>query len=75
MRKPEKVQLAARVAEKINRGNRMLALAWVGSGYAVLTLEDWSAMLTNKRATYEDLVAIYSPPVTADQVLDDLRGR
>lgn len=52
----------------------MLALAWVGSGYAVITVEDWAAMLANKRATPEDLVAIYAPTITVEQVLGDLRA-
>ncbi|MEI7516713.1 MAG: hypothetical protein WCK81_15105 [Betaproteobacteria bacterium] len=62
------------MVEKINKSDRMLALAWVGAGYAVITVEDWAAMLANKRATHEDLVAIYAPPITLDQVLDDLRA-
>ena len=73
MRAPDRLRLATRVVEKINRGDRMLALAWV-SGYAVISVHDWVAMLRNKRATHEDLVAIYSPPITVEQVLDDLRA-
>jgi hypothetical protein len=52
----------------------MLALAWVSNGYAVIAVHDWVAMLANKRATHEDLVAIYAPPINLDQVLDDLRA-
>jgi hypothetical protein len=52
----------------------MLALAWIGHSYALLTVEDWAAMLANKRATHEDLVAIYAPSITPDNVLDDLRA-
>ncbi len=74
MRAPDRLRLAIRVVEKINKGDRMLALAWVGSGYAVITVEDWSAMLANKRATPEDLVAIYAPTITVEQVLGDLRA-
>jgi hypothetical protein len=70
----EKMRLASRVAEKVNRGDKMLALAWVGKSYTLLTVEDWAAVLANKRATHEDLVAIYAPGITAEQVLDDLRA-
>lgn len=73
MRAPDRLKLATRVVEKINRSDRMLALAWVSNGYAVIAVHDWVAMLTNKRATHEDLVAIYAPPINLDQVLDDLR--
>ena len=52
----------------------MLALAWVGNSYTLLTVPDWSAVLANKRATHEDLVAIYAPGITAEHVLDDLRA-
>ncbi len=74
MRAPDRLRLATRVVEKINKGDRMLALAWVGNGYAVIAVHDWVAMLRNKRATHEDLVAIYAPPITVEQVLDDLRA-
>lgn len=70
----ERLRLANRVAEKVNRSNKMLALAWIGHSYALLTVEDWAAMLANKRATHEDLVAIYAPSITPDNVLDDLRA-
>jgi hypothetical protein len=68
------MRLANRVAEKVNSSNKMLALAWIGHSYALLTVEDWSAVLANKRATHEDLCAIYAPGITAEQVLDDLRA-
>jgi hypothetical protein len=68
------MRLANRVAEKVNCGDKMLALAWVGNNYTLLTVPDWSAVLANKRATHEDLVAIYAPGITAEQVLDDLRA-
>ena len=74
MRAPDRLRLATRVVEKINCSDRMLALAWVGSGYAVIAVHDWVAMLRNGRATHEDLVAIYAPTITLDQVLDDLRA-
>jgi len=74
VRLTEKMRLANRVAEKVNRGDKMLALAWIGHSYALLTVEDWAAMLANKRATHEDLVAIYAPGVTPDNVLDGLRA-
>ncbi len=74
MRAPDRLRLATRVVEKINSGDRMLALAWVSNGYAVLAVHDWVAMLANKRATHEDLVAIYAPPINLDQVMDDLRA-
>lgn len=74
MRLTEKMRLASRVAEKVNRSNKMLALAWIGHSYALLTVEDWAAMLANKRATHEDLLAIYAPGVTPDNVLDGLRA-
>jgi hypothetical protein len=74
MRAPDRLKLASRVVEKVNKGDRMLALVWVSNGYAVLAVHDWVAMLANKRATPEDLVAIYAPPITLDQVLDDLRA-
>ena len=75
MRAPDRLRLATRVVEKINKGDRMLALVWVSNGYAVLAVHDWVAMLINKRATPEDLVAIYAPPINLDQVMDDLRKR
>jgi len=68
------MRLANRVSEKVNRGDKMLALAWVGNSYTLLTVPDWSAMLSNRRATHEDLVAIYAPGITSDNVLDDLRA-
>jgi len=74
VRLTEKMRLANRVAEKVNRGDKMLALAWVGNSYTLLTVPDWSAVLANKRATHEDLCAIYAPGITAKQVLDDLRA-
>jgi hypothetical protein len=74
MRAPDRLRLATRVVEKINKGDRMLALAWVSNGYAVLAVHDWVAMLRNGRATHEDLVAIYAPPITVEQVLGDLRA-
>ena len=74
MRAPDRLRLATRVVEKINGGNRMLALVWVSNGYAVLAVHDWVAMLRNGRVTHEDLVAIYAPPINLDQVLDDLRA-
>ena len=74
MRAPDRLRLATRVVEKINRSDRMLALAWVSNGYAVIAVHDWVAMLQNGRATHEDLVAIYAPPITVEQVLEDLRA-
>lgn len=74
MRAPDRLKLASRVVEKINGGDRMLALAWVSNGYAVIAVHDWVAMLRNGRATHEDLVAMYAPPITLDQVLGDLRA-
>ena len=74
MRAPDRLKLASRVVEKINGGDRMLALAWVSNGYAIIAVHDWVAMLRNGRATHEDLVAMYAPPITLDQVLGDLRA-
>jgi len=74
VRAPERLKLATRVVEKVNKGDRMLALAWVSNGYAVIAVHDWVAMLRNGRATHEDLVAMYAPPITLDQVLGDLRA-
>ena len=74
MRAPDRLKLASRVVEKINGGDRMLALAWVSNGYAIIAVHDWVAMLRNGRATHEDLVAMYAPPITLDQVLGHLRA-
>jgi len=74
VRAPDRLKLASRVVEKINGGDRMLALAWVSNGYAIIAVHDWVAMLRNGRATHEDLVAMYAPPITLDQVLGDLRA-
>ena len=74
MRAPDRLRLAARVVEKINKGDRMLALVGVSNSSAVIAVHDWVSMLRNKRATHEDLVAIYSPPITVEQVMDDLRA-
>jgi hypothetical protein len=73
MRKPEKLRLAERVVAKVNKADRMLALVWIVQSYALIELHDWASMLANKRATYEDLVAIYAPGITPEQVLADLR--
>ena len=74
MKAPALLKVAMRVVEKVNGGNSMLALVWTNNGYLLLTVEDWSHMLANKRARHEDLAAIYAPTITVEQVLDDIRA-
>lgn len=63
--------IADRTITKLKDG-KPRALAWTSTGYQVLMVPTWEAMVANGRASSRDLVAIYSPGIDRLDIARDL---